>query len=83
MEDLDDAELDSMLSAWKVSGMPRPLAIPWWRRSIRVPLPLAAALLIAIVYGVVRLATPAPATVRWEPVKEIKVRIIRSHNVQN
>jgi hypothetical protein len=83
MEDLDDAELDSMLSAWKVVGAPRPLRTPWWRRSVRVPLPLAAAILLAIVYGVIRLAQPAPVTIRWQPVNEIKLRVIRSSNARN
>jgi hypothetical protein len=83
MEELDDRELNSILEAWKVAGAPRPMRAPWWKRSVQVPLPLAAAVFLAIVYGVVRLATPAPAVVRWEPVKEIKVRIIRSHHVSN
>lgn len=86
-EELSDAELNLMLSAWKVSGGPRPMSIqpaaPWWRRSISVPWPLAAAVLVAMVYGLVRLTAPAPVVIQWRPVDEIKVRIIRSGNVKN
>jgi len=86
-EELSDAELNLMLPAWKVSGAPKPLFIqakaPWWRTSISVPWPVAAAVLVALVYGVVRLAAPAPVVIQWRPVDEIKVRIIRSGNVKN
>jgi len=86
-EELSDAELNLMLAAWKVSGGLKPLfmppKIPWWRRSISLPWPVAAAILVLIVYGGVRLAAPAPVVMQWRPVHEIKVRIIRSGNVKN
>jgi len=81
--ELTDPELDVMLAAWKIPGAPTPLRVTWWRRSIRVPLPVAAAILVAIVYGAIRLAAPAPVVVRWQPVKEINPRIIRNTNGQN
>ncbi len=81
--ELTDQELDVMLSAWKIPGAPTPLRVPWWRRSIRVPLPVAAAIFLAIVYGAIRLAAPAPVVVKWQPVNEIKLRIIRNTHAQN
>jgi len=81
--ELTDRELDVMLSAWKIPGGPASLRVPWWRRSIPVPLPVAAAILAAIVYGAIRLAAPSPSAVKWRPVNEIRVRIIRSSNAQN
>lgn len=82
-DELSDSELDGMLAQWKVTGGPRRVAVPWWRRSVRVPLPVAAAIFVAIVYGAIRLAAPAPVVVKWRPVNEIKLRIIRSGNAEN
>jgi hypothetical protein len=81
--ELTDPELSAMLSAWKIPGAPTPLRVPWWRRSISVPLPVAAAIFVAIVYGAIRLAAPAPVVVKWQPVNEIKLRIIRNGNDRN
>ncbi len=99
MEPLDDRELKSMLEAWKAPEAPRGLrgvlfphaASPWWlrfwRAGVRVPAPVAVALLLALLIAGLRQTThpPAPETVtsvtfrELQPVKEIKPRIIRRH----
>ena len=99
MEPLDDRELNSMLESWKAPPAPAHLreslfprdASPWWlrfwRAQIRIPVPLALCLLLALLFAGLRQATrpPAPETVtavtfrELQPVKEIKPRIIRRH----
>jgi hypothetical protein len=90
-EELSEPQLNAMLSHWDVPRAPARLrssvfpekTAPWWRRSIPVPLPIAAVIVVAIVYGAIRLAAPTPAAVKWRPVNEIRVRIIRSNHAQN
>ena len=74
MEPLDDRELDAVLREWNVPGAPAGLraavfgpAAPWWRRfwtlSIRVPLPVACALMLLLagtVFAVWRRPAPVP-----------------------
>jgi len=98
-DELNDAELDRLLPAWKAPAAPARLkaavfpaaASPWWQRlwttSIRVPLPVACALLALLVFVVLHANRPAPPpphaadgasqAVAWRPVRELQPRIIR------
>ena len=103
-DELTDAELDRLLAQWQAprapEGMRRALfgaARPWyvrvWTVSIRVPLPAALALLLALGFFVVemRRAAPAPAAIQnaplgfkeLHPVAELKPRIIRGTHADN
>ena len=99
--ELSDGELDALLVQWKAPEAPAHLrtalfpgsARPWWLRafavSIRVPLPIAAALAIVLSLTVWRLSVPARSRVdigdgsSMQPVTELRPRIIRRGNVQN
>lgn len=98
-DELNDAELDRMLPQWKAPAAPARLkaavfpesARPWWRRvwttSIRIPLPVACALLALFVFVAMRASRPSPPppraidgpsqAVAWRPVRELTPRIIR------
>jgi hypothetical protein len=81
-DELTDRELDSMLGQWKTPSAPGRLKAavfgerraPWWRRlwsaSIRVPVPVACALmaLLAVVIGA-SLRVPPRVIVRTERVE--------------
>lgn len=104
-EPLNDDQLDALLKQWEApasapAGMERALLAkvhePFWRRfwtmSIRIPVPVAAALIIG--FGLwLSLAASNPAAPRepmqaehvggFEPVKEWKTTIERSSYVSN
>jgi len=70
-QELTDHELDGMLREWKTPPVPGQMrtgvfperAVPWWRRSIHIPLPVAACLALVLAFGGWRIATPTPARV--------------------
>jgi hypothetical protein len=107
MEPLEDRELDGMLREWKAPPAPAGLraavftgrAVPWWRRSIRLPLPAAACLLILLLAGLWRWVVPREPVVNnvvythqaaevltfkdLRPVSELQPRIIRRKDARN
>jgi hypothetical protein len=103
MTPLDDDELRQMLSEWEVPDAPPSLAArieaqrravapktwwhSFWHASLRIPVPVAAALAFAALL-IVWLSTRQPETKQqsihladFQPVKELKPRIIRSNHV--
>jgi hypothetical protein len=104
---LTDRELDGMLQRWKAPEAPARLHaalfpapdMPWWRRSIRIPLPVAACLMLLLLAGVWRSLSPrervvtqivyrehAAGTVSFRdlrPVTELRPRIIRRGHAEN
>lgn len=92
----DDLQLRKLLREWKVENAPTRLdervlgaRRPWWRASLRVPVPLAvafAALLLALGVAQFRRRTePAPQPagdvfnlVDYRPLDEFQIRIIGS-----
>jgi hypothetical protein len=103
MEPADDPRLKGLLREWQVPDAPRSLdervllgrRRPWWRRlatsRITVPLPIAAALCVVLVWLAALAvrdrgrALPAPATTEdlggFQPVSSVSVRIERSRDV--
>jgi hypothetical protein len=105
-DELTDRELDALLERWQTPvapagmrsaffGAAKPWYARWWTASIRVPLPAALALLLALGFFVIagrRTApTPAPAAIQnaplgfkeLHPVAELKPRIIRGTHADN
>jgi len=96
MEPDDDRDLSNLLREWRISSVPRSLdervsraGRPWWRvmltGSIRVPIPVAAAmaavLLMAGAWLKPRPPVVAPAGINLEqfrPVSDLNVRVIRN-----
>jgi hypothetical protein len=76
-EKLTDRELDGMLREWRSAPVPaglRAAVFPqgtqrWWRRSIRIPIPLAACAVIVLAAGAWRAAVP----------KRIEVPVVVEH----
>ncbi len=74
-QDLSDHELDRMLREWRTPRPPARLRAevfgekpaPWWKRSVRIPLPVAACLVLAIGIAGWRLASTRPAPAVAEP----------------
>ncbi len=68
-QDLSDHELDRMLREWRTPRPPARLRAevfgekpaPWWKRSVRIPLPVAACLVLVIGIAGWRLASTRPA----------------------
>ena len=102
-QNLTDRELDGMLKQWKTPPAPARLHdavfpapdLPWWRRSIRMPLPVAACLVLLIALGAWRWAVPRERVIYrentaqvltfrdLEPVTELRPRIIRRSRAEN
>jgi hypothetical protein len=93
-EELSDRELDSILQTWDITPAPARLrgAIfgathrPWWRASIRVPVPLAGLLVAIMVFVAWRAIAVAPHVSpghELRPVAELRPIIIRGRNAQN
>jgi hypothetical protein len=68
MEPKNDPELSNLLREWEAPALPASLDVAprqcWWRAAvfgyIRVPVPVACALAILILFGGWRLARPSP-----------------------
>jgi cytochrome c-type biogenesis protein CcmH/NrfG len=100
-DEMTDDELRGMLRRGEAPAAPARLRAavfpekraPWWRRSVRVPAPIAACILVLLALGLWRAMTPrvvyreAPreyVTFReYQPVKELRPRIIRRGDVDN
>ncbi len=106
-QDLTDQELDRMLRQWEAPPAPARLraalfsqsAAPWWKRSIRIPLPVAACLAVLLAMGAWRWVTPRDRVVtrvayrdntaqamtfhELQPVTELRPRIIRRGHAEN
>lgn len=94
MEPLNDDQLNQALRQWQAPGAPASLVLPrrrWWQwlftGSVRVPVPLTAAAMAALLlltFQALRTTAappPQPPAVNFrdfQPVKEIKPMIIRS-----
>ena len=98
MELTDNPQLRELLREWKAPSAPAALdqrvlrpRTSWWRflftGSIRVPVPLAAGLVVAMIALALFLmrekptVTPGPTLVNlqnFQPVKKVNVRILRS-----
>ena len=99
MEPLDDRELDALLREWSAPEAPAPLerrlvrnrSRRWWQwlltGSIRVPAPVAAMVLAAIlallVFNNVARSSRHAEGAAFRPVKEMHVRVIRSSYEDN
>jgi hypothetical protein len=90
--ELTDQELDALLPAWKTQRAPARLRTSlfgavettWWRMSIRVPVPVAALLLVLFAVAAWRWMKPVTGgSSELQPVTELRPRIIRSASVQN
>ncbi|MBZ5632895.1 MAG: hypothetical protein LAO55_07170 [Acidobacteriia bacterium] len=99
----DDRELDRMLQQWQAPGAPPSLSakvLPprdsWWRwmltGSIRIPVPLGIALLVALAVFFYFRPLKHPEAVQsskpvsladFQPVKQLEPRIIRRTNETN
>ncbi|HVY94452.1 MAG TPA: hypothetical protein VHA14_16940 [Bryobacteraceae bacterium] len=88
----DDNKLSELLKEWQLPGAPpsldaRVLTLrkPWWRKSVRIPVPVAFAIAATLVLMAVALLrrppAPPPATsvnlAEFQPVKDMNVRVIR------
>jgi hypothetical protein len=103
-DELTDRELDHLLKQWHAPGAPEGLGRfllgppkPWysrlWTASIRIPLPVAAVMLLLLGFLVVQLrrAELPPAAIEnaplgfkeLHPVAEFKPRIIRGASADN
>jgi hypothetical protein len=106
-QELTDRELDAVLARWQAPAAPPGLrralfpekAVPWWRRSIRVPLPVAAAAAILLAAGVWRWVNPNERVItnvftrqhtaealtfkEFRPVTELRPRVIRRNHDRN
>jgi hypothetical protein len=103
-DELSERELDAILPAWKAPAAPARLRaavfpearVRWWNLSVRVPLPLAACLVVLLVLAAWRWSTPrtiyretvvpvsavtGPQGLR--PVTVLEPRIIKGGDVQN
>jgi hypothetical protein len=91
MEPLNDDQLNEFLREWKAPGAPDYLEArifqrpAWWKwlltGSIRVPVPAVLGLLIVLAGIVWAMHKPAAANngiADFQPVKELKPRVIRS-----
>jgi len=67
------ANRQSVAAALGESSVVNPAAQPWWRRSVAVPVPLAAA--IALLMAVLVYSSFRPG---WEPAKEVVIAPSRS-----
>lgn len=88
-DELSDLELDGMLPQWKAQGAPAHLRSavfpkrsgPWWHRlwsrSIRVPLPVACAVLVVMVVGAAQWARPVPPPRVVVRTERVEVPVIR------
>ncbi|HYP07710.1 MAG TPA: hypothetical protein VER03_15865 [Bryobacteraceae bacterium] len=96
MEPLREDELDGLLRTWKAPVAPEHLAPPvvrrpwyvgFWRMSVRVPVPVLALIVVAViayqVFGGRERAQAPPEALRevrladFEPVQEVKPLIVR------
>ena len=106
-QDLTDQELDGMLRQWQTPPAPGRMraavfperGAPWWRWSIRIPLPAAACLVVLLAAGAWRWAVPDERVVtrvvyrdnaagvltfrELQPVTELRPRIIRRGHAEN
>lgn len=102
-DELTDQELDRLLAAWKTPiptasmraatfRKPAPLWRRMWTASIRIPIPLAAALILLAALGwwwAMRVPHVPAASRRvngrmlLQPVAELRPRIIRGRNAEN
>jgi len=93
-DELTEQELDALLPGWKTPAAPARLRTSlfgaaetkWWRMSIRIPVPVAALLLVLL--AVAAWQSMKPVTERYggselQPVTELRPRIVRSASVQN
>ena len=96
MEPLDDQELDRILKQWRAPGAPPSLRArvlsrpaPWWRwvaaGSIRIPVPLGIALLLAVAALLYFRPAERPSVTPpvksvsladFQPVKQLEPRVI-------
>lgn len=95
MEPLNEDELNALLREWHApptpGGLPMPGLgrMPWWKSmlmgSIRVPLPLGAALaVVLLVLAIQALRTgPAAGADSFQPVVDVRPKLIRSHYDEN
>lgn len=91
-DELTEQELDALLAAWKTPAAPARLRTSlfgaaetkWWRMSIRIPVPVAALLLVLLAGAAWQWMRPVTdGNNQLQPVTEVRPRIIRSISVQN
>lgn len=101
MEPLNDRELDQLLKQWSAPaappGLTGPVGRPWWswllRGTIRIPVPVGAALLIVVALwaywresGTTRTPQPAVKAVSlgdFQPVTQLEPRVVGRANEGN
>jgi hypothetical protein len=86
---LSESELNELLPRWQAPTAPKRLRAavfpehsgPWWRRmwtaSVRIPLPVAFACLLLVVFAAARLMRPAPA-----PRVEVRTQLVETPVIQ-
>lgn len=103
-DEMTDDELRGILRQWEAPPAPARLRAaifpdaraPWWRRSIRIPAPVAACVVVLLALGLWRWVAPPERVVEYrekpvevvtfrefQPVKELRPRIIRRGYVDN
>jgi len=101
---MNDPKLNELLKEWRVSGAPASLDArvlgkrqPWWglllTGSIRIPMPVALAMVVALLAMAMALLRQRPAVqpstasavnlADFRPVQDLNVRIIRGHDDAN
>src|SRR5947207_2589490 len=99
MQDLNDDELGTLLRQWHVPGAPSGLenrlvaaaGLSRLRRcrqwlltgTIRLPAPVGIGLAIVLLWLVIHSLRPAPSFDGFQPVQELKPRLIRSSHASN
>jgi hypothetical protein len=99
MQNLNDDELQALLQQWRVPEAPPALEdrlvaaagfsslrrlLQWlFTGTIRVPAPVGIGLAAVLLWLAFQLARPAPSFDGFQPVRELKPRIIRSSHESN
>lgn len=91
-DELTESELDRLLDAWTIpdapvglrtaifSGAKLPGWKRWWTGSVRVPIPIACVLLLAISVAVLRVANPPPPRIVVK-IERVQVPVVQERVV--
>ena len=92
-DELTDLELNRLLREWSTPAAPPrlrsalfPRREPWWRVSVRIPVPALCVLVLLIGLVVWRRSVPPPSGLdfnEWRPVAELRPVVMRGNHVPN